>query len=305
MEMKEDLSGIVGAPVTPFNKDNKVDYETFSKQVDFLIRNGVSLIAHPMHIGESLNMTTEERKELAQCLAKTAAGRVPTFVHVSFGGTDQALDLAEHSVKIGATGIVMMAPYHWRPARHAMIDHFTTVAGRLDGKLIAYNNPEATGVDISPEIFSDLMDRLPNLVGLKDASFNMGYFTEVCSLVAKMGKNIAVYTGVEYLLTSVPVGGRGCFSACAEVAPKLVVSLYQACAALNIEKARPLQYKVRQLLSLLMQNYPATIKYAMELMGRPVGQTRKPILPLTSEAKAHVKETLKSLGVMDEEPRGW
>ena len=73
----------------------------------------------------------------------------------------------------------------------------------------------------------------------------------------------------------------------------------------DIEKARSLQYKVRLLLSLLMQNYPATIKYAMELMGRPVGETRKPILPITPEAKAHVKETLKSLGVLETEPRGW
>ena len=95
-----------------------------------------------------------------------------------------------------------------------------------------------------------------------------------------------------------------CFSAYAEVVRKLVVSLYQACATLNIQKTRPLQYKVRQLLPLLMQNYPAIIKYAMELMGRPVGQTRRPMLPLTSEAKVQVEETLKSLSVIDEEPRG-
>jgi len=303
--MKKDLRGIVGGLVTPFNEKNKVDYDTFAKQIDFLIRHGVSLIAHPMHIGESINLTTEERKDLAECLVKTASGRVPTFVHVSFGGTDQALDLAEHSVKVGATGIVMMAPYHWRPKRDAMIDHFMTVAGRLDGKLIVYNNPQATGVDISPEIFRDLIQQLPNMVGLKDATFNMEYFTEVCSLVSSMQRDIAVYTGIEYLLTSVPVGGSGCFSACAEVAPKVVVNLYQACAAMNIEKARPLQYKVRHLLAVLMQNYPAAIKYAMELMGRPVGQTRKPILPLTPEEKSHVKETLKSVGVFDEEPHGW
>ncbi len=303
--MKKDLSGIVGAPITPFDEKNKVDYDTFAKQIEFLIRNGVSLIAHPMHIGESINMTMEERKELARCLAKTAAGRVPTFVHVSFGGTDQSLDLAEHSVKAGATGIVMMAPYHWRPGRKAIVDHFVSVAGKLDGKLIVYNNPKAVGVDITPEIFAELMERLPNFVAFKDASFHMEYFTEICRLVNRAGRDIAPYTGVEYLLTSVPVGGRGCFSACAEVTPKAVVGLYQACAAMNVEKARPLQYKVRELLALLMQNYPATIKYAMELMGRPVGQTRKPILPPTPEEKSQIKETLKSLGVFDEEPRGW
>ncbi len=304
--MKNDFSGIVGAPVTPFTKDNKVDYDTFAKQVNFLIKNGASLIAHPMHIGESINMTIEERKELARILAQAAGGRVPTFVHVSFASTDQSTDLAEHSRKVGATGIVLLAPYYWRPNRDAIIDHFMTVAGRLDGKLIIYNNVKATNVEISPDILTELFDRLPNFVGLKDASFQMEYFTEICRLNAATGKNIAIYTGVEYLLTSMPVGGRGCFSACSEVAPKLVLSLYKACAAMDdVEKARSLQYKVRLLLSLLMQNYPATIKYAMELMGRPVGETRKPILPISSEAKGHVKEMLKSLGVLEAEPRGW
>ena len=57
--MKKDFSGIVGAPVTPFHKKNRVDYGTFAKQINFRIKNGVSLIAHPMHIGESINLTIE------------------------------------------------------------------------------------------------------------------------------------------------------------------------------------------------------------------------------------------------------
>ena len=299
------MNGIVGAPTTPFDQANRVDYDLFAKQVDFLIKNGVSLIAHPMHIGESINMTGDERRKLAECLVKAAAGRVPTFVHVSYAATYQSRALAEHARKAGATGIVIMAPYHWRPERDAIIDHFVTVAGDLDAKLIVYNNVKATGVEITPEIFVDLMQRLPNLAALKDASFLMDYFSEICRLIDKMGKDVAPYTGIEHLLTSVPVGGRGCFSACAEVAPNLVVSLYKACAANDIKAARPLQFKVKELLGVLMKNYPATIKYAMELMGRPVGLSRKPVLPLTAEAKAHVKESLKRLGVLDTEPRGW
>ena len=133
----------------------------------------------------------------------------------------------------------------------------------------------------------------------------METFTEFCRLSSETGGNIAVYTGIEYLLTSMPVGGQGCFSACSEVAPKLIHNLYDACAAMDVEQAQPLQYKVRQLLFLLMQNYPATIKYAMELMGRPVGRTRKPILPLSPEKRVEVQDTLKALGVLDEEPHGW
>ena len=70
-------SGVVGAPVTPFKSNGEIDYETFAKQINFLIENGVRLIAHPMHIGESVNLTEAERKELAKVLASAAGRRVP------------------------------------------------------------------------------------------------------------------------------------------------------------------------------------------------------------------------------------
>lgn len=298
-------AGIVGAPVTPFKPDNTVDLGTFAKQVNFLIESGVRLVAHPMHIGESVNLTDAERRDLAGVLAATAAGRVPTFVHVSYAGTDLAMDLARHSVKAGATGVVMMAPYHWRSGPRAILDHFMSVTNACGGKLIVYNNPRATNIELGMDTLGELMDRVPGFVAIKDATFHMETFTDICALIARKGKDIAAYTGIEYLLTSMPVGGGGCFSACSEVAPRLTAELYQACARADLPQARELQFKVRQLLKVVMHNYPATIKYAMELMGRPVGLTRKPILPPTAEEKAWVKKELTALGVFDREPTGW
>jgi dihydrodipicolinate synthase/N-acetylneuraminate lyase len=92
--MSRELAGIIGAPVTPFNDENSVDYDTFAKQVNFLVENGVAALAHPMHIGESLNLTDQERRELARVLVEAAGGRVPTYVHTSFAGTDLSVDAA-------------------------------------------------------------------------------------------------------------------------------------------------------------------------------------------------------------------
>lgn len=303
--MASIYAGVVGAPVTPFKSNGSVDYDTFAKQVNFLIENGVRLIAHPMHIGESVNMTDAERKELAKVLASAAGRRVPTFVHVSHAGTDLAIDLAEHATKVGNTGVVMMAPYHWRSGPRAIIEHFTAVTGAAGGELIVYNNPKAVNIDLGMEVLEKLIDRIPGFVAIKDATFHMETFTDTCELVARKGKPIAVYTGIEFLLTSMPVGGRGCFSACSEVAPQLTQSLYQACATGAFAKAQPIQFKVRRLLKVVMHNYPATIKYAMELLDRPVGLTRRPIMPLTAEEKKWCKSELTALGIFDNEPMGW
>jgi 4-hydroxy-tetrahydrodipicolinate synthase len=300
--MAMQLAGIIGAPVTPFKGDG-IDYDTFGKQVDFLVANGVDALAHPMHIGESPNLREEERRELARILVEAAAGRVATFVNVSSAGTDLSVDLARHSAKVGSSGIVLLPPYYWVPAASDVIDHFVAAAQAHGGSLIAYNNAKATGVSLSVEMCRTLIERIPGLVGLKDASFNMETFTAYCDL-AREAPQLAVLTGIEHLLTSMPIGGRGCFSACSEVAPRIVRALYNACANASSDAA-PLQFKVHRLLDRLMRIYPATIKHAMALMGRPVGEARRPVPRLTPAEKKATQDELAALGILDTEPRGW
>jgi dihydrodipicolinate synthase/N-acetylneuraminate lyase len=85
----------------------------------------------------------------------------------------------------------------------------------------------------------------------------------------------------------------------------MVSSLYEACVRADYEAARPLQYRVRRMLRVVMHNYPSTIKYCMALMDRPVGVTRRPIRPPTTEETAWVKRELEALGVFATEPHGW
>ena len=303
--MTQAIRGIVGTPTTAFTPDNRVDLATFEKQVDWLIRMGVEAVAHPMNIGEAPNLSLDERRDLIQRLVRAAGGRVPVLIHVSMAGTDQVKDLALYSQKAGAAGVVVMPPYHWQPARAAMMSHFRAIGGALDIAFFAYNNPKAVQVEIAPDMVAELIETVPNFAGLKDASYHMRYFTEVCTIASAMRPGFGVFVGTEYLLPAMALGGAGAFSACGEVAPRLLRDLYEACAKGEMERARALQHKVGKLLKVLMVNYPASIKYAMELMGRPVGKTRLPILPLTDEAKAKVRKDLENLGVLDREPRGW
>jgi 4-hydroxy-tetrahydrodipicolinate synthase len=303
--MANEFKGIVGTPVTPFTPENRIDFPTFEKQIDWLIRMGVDAVAHPMNIGEAPNLSLEERRQCVERLVKAAAGRVPVLIHVSMAGTDQVRDLALSSQKAGAAGVVVMPPYHWQPPRPAIMAHFRSIAAALDIAFVAYNNIKAVGVEIAPDMVAELIEAAPNFVGLKDASYHMRYFCEVCTIASTMRPGFGVFVGTEYLLPAMALGGAGAFSACGEVAPRLLRDLYEACAKGEMERARTLQHRVGRLLKVLMTNYPATIKYAMELLGRPVGQTRLPILPLTEEAKAKAKKDLENLGIFEREPSGW
>jgi 4-hydroxy-tetrahydrodipicolinate synthase len=299
------LHGVVGTPVTPFDAGGGLDTETFETLIGFLLDTSVDAVALPMHIGESLNLTATERKRVAELAAGVIAGQVPLLVNVSCAGTDEAIDLARHAEHVGAAGLVLLTPYYWRPPAAALVEHFAAVADSVGIGLVAYSSPTHMGVEISLDVVAELIDRLDNFVALKDASFNMEYFTELCRVTRELRPEFATFTGVEHLLPSTVVGGSGCFSAAGAVAPVLVRRLYDACSARNLDEARELQYEFSRLYQVIQAGYPAAIKAAMGLMGRPVGGTRRPLPSLTAEETARLAARLDEMPFLEREPRGW
>lgn len=298
--------GVFQTPVTPLTADNRIDVATFEKLVDFHARQeGAAGLALPMHIGESLNLTMAERRELLEAAVRAAAGRLPVLAHVSMPGTEQTVELARHAERAGASAVIVISPYYWRPGPEALFEHFATVGTSVGLPLLAYNSPNHLFVTIPPAVLGRLIERLPSFVGLKDASFDMEYFTEACRTVLPLRPSFALIAGVEYLVPTMALGGSGSMSALGGVAPRLVRDLYAACAAGEYERAREPQYRASALWHLLRAEYPATIKAAMEIMGRPVGGTRLPVRSLDEVAKRRLREALQVMGVLDEEPHGW
>ena len=155
-----------------------------------------------------------------------------------------------------------------------------------------------------PYILKELNERCPNLVGLKDASFDMEYFIEACRVTREARPGFAVFCGREYLLSSMPVGGAGAFSFFG-MAPRLVKALYDACVAKDYDRALALQYKMSRLRGILKAGSPASVKVAMEIMGRPLGPTRRPLPKVSAERHAYIHSQLAELGILESEPHGW
>lgn len=299
------IDGIIGAPVTPFTPRGKVDLETAQRLADFLISSGVDAIALPMHIGESISLSMAERKNLTEATAEVVQGQVPLIVNVSVSGTDQAIELAHHAESKGAIAVVVLAPYHWRLDDTGLIEHFATIGRSIDIAMMVYNYPARLGVTLSPNLIVRLLDRLPNFRGLKDASLDIEYLTNVLRMATSHRSDFSVFTGVEYILPTVPLGAAGAFSALGAVAPRLVRRLYDATTSLEIDDARSAQFTASKLWSLLQVGYPAAIKSAMKLMGRPVGQPRMPVRALTAQEEKQLKAELDLLGISSTEPTGW
>ena len=162
--MKTIPQGIIDVPVTPFTPDNAIDLDTFARVIEFLLRHNASSLCINLHLAESLNLTLDERKLLANTAVEVTAGRVPVIVHVSTPGTDQAVDLARHAEKIGADCVIAIAPYYWKPSQEALYEHFCAIISATDLPFIAYSSPTIMdGIGISPETLVRLMERFPNL----------------------------------------------------------------------------------------------------------------------------------------------
>lgn len=298
--------GVMQSPVTPLKDDFSLDLPTFERLLDFHVRTGATAISWPHHKAESLNLTIPERKLFAEAAVKTVAGRIPVTIHVSALAVEDTMMLARHAQDIGADGILAITPYVWNPTAEAIHDYFVQLCTSIDIPVLSYNSPSyLAGVEITGELMARLIERLPNFVGVKEASFNSEKFLEISRAALALRPDFAMLTGVEYLLPSVPLGGVGSYSAAGSICPNLCSALFDACVKGDWPRARELQYKVSRLWLLFRDQYPSSLKGGMVMMGRPVGPTRPPLPTATKERQDFIRKELEVLGILDTEPHGW
>jgi 4-hydroxy-tetrahydrodipicolinate synthase len=294
------------SPVTPLKEDFSADLETFERLVDFHVRTGATAISWPHHKGESLNLTIPERKQFAEAAVKAVAGRVPVSIHVSALAVEDSFELARHAEAIGADAVIAITPYFWNPSPQAIYDYFVRLGTSVNLPLIAYNSPSyLSGVEFTGALVSRLIERLPNFIAMKEASFNSEKFLEIARAALKLRPTFALVAGVEFLLPSVPLGGAGSYSSAGAICPNLCTNLFNACVEGDWPRAREHQYKLAQLWELFRDQYPSSLKGGMVIMGRPVGPTRPPLPTASKERIAYIGAQLEELGILQSEPHGW
>lgn len=300
------LKGVMQSPVTPLKEDFSPDLATFEKLLNFHVRTGATAISWPHHKGESLNLTIAERKAFAEVAVKVVAGRIPVSIHVSALAVEDSMELARHAQEIGADAIIAITPYFWNPSIEGIYDYFVRLGTSIDLPLIAYNSPSyLSGLEFTGELTRRLIERLPNFIGMKEASFNSEKFLEISRVALALRPDFAMIAGVEFLAPSVPLGGAGSYSSAGAICPNLCIQLYDACVAGESARARELQFKLARLWDLFRDQYPSSLKGGMVVMGRPVGPTRPPLPTATKERQAYIGAQLEELGIAQTEPHGW
>ena len=298
--------GIIHVPVTPFTSENEIDLDTYGRVIEFLLRNDASSLCINLHLAESLNLTTDERKLLAKTAVEIVSGRVPVIVHVSMPGTDQAVDLARHAEKIGANCVIAIAPYYWKSSQEGLYEHFSAIMSATDLPFIAYSSPTIMdGIGIARSTLVKLMERFPKFIGLKEASHNWEKYLELGRAARRVRPDFGLFVGTEWIIPCLTLGGTACMSIFGGVAPRFVRALYNATTDGRLKEALALQYKFSDLYQIAKVEYPAPTKAMWKIMSRPVGAPRLPNRPLTADRENEIESALDKLGLFDTEPHGW
>jgi 4-hydroxy-tetrahydrodipicolinate synthase len=295
------LGGIVPAVVTPFRTDELIDYKAWQGIIEMLIASGVHGLFVIGGQGEFFALREEEREVAARFCVQTVAGRVPVYANVGSITTQQTVRLAQKAEADGVDYIVAVTPYYLRPSPSELVDHYLELCHSVRTPVLAYNIPERTGVELTPEVLSEIAGACENFVGLKDSSGKLD------QLAAYSAAGLSVFIGRDHMiLDGLKRGCVGAVTACANVAPRAFVDLYEAYRAGNLEEAERLQKLVeplRQAFSLA--TFPSVVKEAMNMAGIWAGQCRKPVGTMPAEARvklAGVLEALNQAGYLPHQP---
>ena len=231
----------------------------------------------------------------------------PVSIFTGTMSEEDSLDIARHAKKIGADMILAISPYCRRPTQDEIFDSMVRIGTATDLPLLTYNSPwrNGEGVEFTGELTRRLIERLPNYIGMKDASFHSEKFLEISRVALSMRPGFAIIMGVEHLLASYPLGACGSFSSSGAIAPKLCNKFFASLVAHDWPTARECQYKISRLWRLFKEQYPSSLKGAMIMMGRPVGPTRSPLPTATKERIDFLRQQLEELNILQTEPIGW
>lgn len=287
--------GAATAVVTPM-KDEKIDFDAFSRLIEMQIDGGISAVVICGTTGEAPTLTESEKLSLYKAAVEAANGRIKVIAGCGSPSTAFTASLAKQAEKSGVDAILTVTPYYNKGSADGIYLHYKAVAQSTSLPVIAYNVPARTGVDIPMKVYEKLTE-VSNLVGIKEASGNVA---KAEMIKAHFGDRYAVYSGNDDLIAPLyAVGGCGVISVISNIMPKETAELCRLCEKGDMHGAAKLQTYLYPLIKALFSEVnPIPVKTALFLMGICRDEIRLPLSPMNEQEKSAMTDILKQYGLI-------
>jgi len=293
---KLDLSGLMPAIITPLKETGEIDYPGLEKNVRYYVDAGCTGIVVNGSTGEAVNLTSMERRQLISEISRIVPEGVNVIAGTGTPTTKSTIELTEEAMEAGADAVLVITPYNAIPNAQGLLRHYSEVA-EVGAPMILYNLPEHTGVTIGFKTIEALL-RFDNVVGIKESSGDLIYFSE---LISNFGKRLSPMSGSDTLFFQCfLMGATGAILALGNIAPHMIIEILDAVRKNDLEKARKLYFRLIPIGRSISDsmNFPAPVKEAVRLLGRPSGAPRSPILPVDGEEARSIRENLIIAGLL-------
>ncbi|MBK6803511.1 MAG: 4-hydroxy-tetrahydrodipicolinate synthase [Betaproteobacteria bacterium] len=289
------LTGSLVAIVTPMKAGGALDLDALVRLVDWHIESGTSGIVVVGTTGESPTVDVDEHCLLIRTVVEHVRGRVHVMAGVGANATSEAIELTRYAKKVGADSGLSVVPYYNKPTQEGLYRHFRAIAEQVDLPIYLYNVPGRTVADLATETTLRLA-QIPGIVGIKDATADLGRGSELLKGLAAAGKrDFSVLSGED--ITALPLmfmGGHGVISVTANVAPALMAQMCRAALAGDHAAARAINDRLIPLhRRLFIEANPAPVKWALAEMGRIANEVRLPLVPLSHPCHEPVRAALR------------
>lgn len=285
------FKGSAVALVTPFDKNNKVNYYELKNLIEFQISNGTKAIVILGTTGEASTITRKERTKIIKFCVCLVSKRIPLIVGTGSNSTKTAIELSKEAENLGADAVLVVTPYYNKCNQTGLYEHYKSIAKNINIPVILYNVPARTGVNVSPETVIKL-SKIKNIVAIKEASGNIH---QIEKIIIGTKPEFAVYSGDDGLtLPLMALGAKGVVSVTANLKPKEVNYLCEFTLNGDFFNAK----RWASYLNLLNEKLfidvnPICIKYIMNLSNFDVGKPRLPLTEPDGKTKSILKEVLK------------
>ena len=288
--------GIIPAMVTPITSDGKINVGALRKLTNYLIEGDVHGLFPVGSQGEFYALTFEEKKKVIEVVVEETRGRVPIYAGTGAITTREAIALTQMAEAAGVSAVSVLTPYFIHPNEAELFEFYSAIAKATRLPVLLYNNPGRTGVTISAN-FVVRASQVENIVGIKDSS---GDLTLTAEYIRRTDEKFSVLAGRDTLIYgTLCYGGKGAIAATANVAPKVIVEIYEAFKAGDWKRSLEAQFRLAPLrLAFDLGTFPVVIKEALNLIGIDAGIGIPPVGGISPKAREELREILKNMGLL-------
>lgn len=292
MMLREQLRGTGVAIITPFTRENKVDFDALASLLDFLINNGVQYIVTMGTTGETPVLSKEEKKSIILFTYKHINKRVPVVVGIGGNSTQEVIEDLQSFPLDECVAVLSASPYYNKPSQEGLFQHYKALAEASPKPIILYNVPGRTGRNMTAETTLRLA-AVPNIEGIKEASGDMA---QCINILKNRPESFLVVSGDDALaLPQIACGMDGVISVAGNCLPGQFSNMVNACLEGDFVTAKKYNDQLVEAYDLLFaENNPAGAKAFLSEMGLVQNVVRLPVVPLSSELHGKVKLFIKS-----------